>query len=224
MDNEIWKDVPNYEGYYMASNFGRLVSLVGWDGHRHVERKRIINGWIQKADSNGTYKRRIVTLTKEGIKEELKVHRIIALTFISNAEGKPNINHIDGNPLNNHVENLEWCTQKENNKHAVEMGLRRIEAYENTDEVIRLYKKGMSVREIAEKHSASNLTINRIIETAGIRIRNPGFYQEKYFIDKKELMKDFESGMRNVDIAKKHGTNRHLIGTYKHKYKRGLLL
>ena len=221
---ETWVDISGYEGLYKVSDRGRLLSMVGWNGHERKSRKKIISGWVQKTDVNGTYKRRVVGLAKDGKKEEFKVHRLVAMAFIANPENKPSINHKDGNPLNNSVDNLEWCTQKENIAHAIETGLKKVAAYENVDDVFAMYKDGKSIKEIAAKYGSSHVTIRNMIRDEKIEIRDPGFYNEKYHIDKKELIKDFKNGMRNVDIAKKHNTNSVLIGTYKYKFKRGELI
>lgn len=118
IEQEIWKDIPNYEGYYQASNFGRIRSI-----------ERII---IQ--NKGGTYYRRImpghiikprllnsgydfVALCKHGVSEALTIHRLVARTFFGDI-GKLQVNHIDGNKQNNAVSNLELVTQSENIKHS----------------------------------------------------------------------------------------------------------
>jgi hypothetical protein len=61
----------------------------------------------------------------EGVSQIFKVHRLVAKAFLPNPEGKPQVNHIDGNPSNNNVSNLEWCTNSENQIHAYETGLHK---------------------------------------------------------------------------------------------------
>ena len=58
-------------------------------------------------------------------KNQYKLHRLIAFTFLENLENKPFVNHIDGNKINNVVSNLEWCTASENNQHAIDTGLKK---------------------------------------------------------------------------------------------------
>lgn len=59
-----------------------------------------------------------ITLTYNGKIKHFRIHRLVAMAFIDNKQNKPQVNHKDGNKLNNHVSNLEWCTQSENEKHA----------------------------------------------------------------------------------------------------------
>ena len=121
MNSEEWKSIKGYEGLYMVSNLGRVKSLCGFNGHEYVKRKKILNPYKQKAGKN--YYRSVVKLSKDGSRKDFKVHRLVADAFIPNPELKSNINHIDGNPLNNRVDNLEWCTQKENIIHAIDTDL-----------------------------------------------------------------------------------------------------
>ena len=127
MDNvepikEIWKDVKGYEGLYQVSNLGRIKSFNGYDGHKYIRREKILNPYKQKSGEN--YYRSVVKLIKNKNSKDYKVHRLVAKAFIPNPNNLPVINHIDGNPLNNRIDNLEWCTQKHNVEHAINMGLK----------------------------------------------------------------------------------------------------
>jgi len=117
---EIWKDIKGYEGYYQVSTLGRVKSL---DRIVLAKDKRKINykGKILKLLTARKYIS--VSLNKSGEFKSPSVHRIVAETFIDNPLLKQEVNHMDGNKYNNHVDNLEWCTRKENDDHARKTGL-----------------------------------------------------------------------------------------------------
>ena len=90
----------------------------------------------------------------------VKVHRIVAQTFIPNPDNKPQINHIDGNKLNNCADNLEWCTNNENMKHSWDIGLRDRNKVADNMRLIaqkRKYKKGHHTRKVGQYDKNNNL-------------------------------------------------------------------
>lgn len=123
MENEIiWKDVVGYEGLYEVSNTGlvRTHKNKTTFTERHGVRR-----WKQRILKNKTPNGRDVrvALWKDGKPKDFLVHRLVAEAFLPKIPGKDSINHIDGNPKNNHVSNLEWCDHKENNNHAFDNDL-----------------------------------------------------------------------------------------------------
>lgn len=82
-----------------------------------------MRGFALKPDVSKVGYERVVIYYKDGSKSRESVHRFVAKHFIPNPENKPVVNHKDGNKLNNNVENLEWCTHKENSEHASDNGL-----------------------------------------------------------------------------------------------------
>ena len=112
---EVWRDVEGYEGLYQVSNFGRVHSL-----DRFVPRKtgtsQKVHGRILKLteDKDGYLQ---VGLWKRNKMKKVKVHRLVGKAFIPNPYKLPEINHINEVKNDNRVENLEWCTRKENINH-----------------------------------------------------------------------------------------------------------
>lgn len=115
---EIWKPIAGFEGRYEVSSYGRFKAL-----HRLITYKDGRSGFrVEKAikgslGSNGYYTISLDTKTKK------LAHRLVAEAFLEFQEYRITVNHKDGNKINNHIENLEWSTYKENNNHARKTGL-----------------------------------------------------------------------------------------------------
>jgi hypothetical protein len=124
---EEWRDIDGYEGLYQISNFGKVKSVkrecvcpsaLGGKGKRTVPER------IRKPNIMKGY--HCISLIKEGKHKVFRIHSLVAEHFIS-VQPTPDyqINHIDGDKANNHVENLEWVLPIENTRHAIENGLRQ---------------------------------------------------------------------------------------------------
>lgn len=122
-NEEIWKNVKNYEGLYEVSNLGRVKSKDRKFGNKLIKGK--IKKLCETSKRNGRQGYLCTRVMDKNYKSHcLYVHRLVAEAFIPNPMNKPTVNHIDGNKHNNHVDNLEWNTFSENNKHSIAIGLR----------------------------------------------------------------------------------------------------
>lgn len=109
MENEIWKDVPGYEGIYLVSNLGRVKRLPL--GKQWPYRRTHNNIRKLKVSKEGYY---VVNLSKDNKVKWFGVHRLVAMAFIPNPLNLPWINHKNENKLDNNVDNLEWCDARYN--------------------------------------------------------------------------------------------------------------
>jgi endogenous inhibitor of DNA gyrase (YacG/DUF329 family) len=111
---KIIKDFPNY----LVLDSGEIYS---------IKSEKLMTGGV--ISSGKGY--RAVTLMNNGIQYNKTIHRLVAKTFIPNPENKPEVNHIDGNTINNHFTNLEWTTRSENQQHAYDTGLQPLQLGED---------------------------------------------------------------------------------------------
>lgn len=168
---EIWKDIEGYEGIYQVSDKGNVKSLARKVRHPKGGFKNLKERTLKATIVNGYYQ---VDLSKEGKIKRFLIHRIVAKTFIDNHLGKPQVNHIDGNKLNNDSRNLEWVTSSENVLHSYENGLsEHMKGILNGHarigdsdvlEIRRKYSAGYSQKELGSIYKLSESTVQCIVE------------------------------------------------------------
>lgn len=171
-DGDIWEWVKGFEGVYKISNWGNVKSA-----NRNIKHYR--GGLSFRAgqvlsinlDKYGYPK---VTLQKAGRRKYFTVHRLVATAFIPNPDNLPQINHKDGDKTNNFVDNLEWCTDEDNKKHAHTTGL--IDYSKNSGEncyttnltnkiVLEIRNKmdsGVRNKDIEKEYNLGRSTVSRI--------------------------------------------------------------
>lgn len=170
MDEEIWKPIPGYEGYE-ASSHGRIRSF--WKSLGGKKRGWTLDNKPQKILTVSLQKWGYfrVCLSKEGHFHHLKVHRLVLLAFIGPCPPGMQACHIDGNPANNHLDNLKWDTPKVNmadrDKHGTtSKGEKRWKSKltaENVRNIRDMATQGYSQANLAKLFSVNDSVINRII-------------------------------------------------------------
>lgn len=167
--SDNYRKVVGYDDYYVT-NDGRVWTNKRKNGIERFMKQRNMDGYMH------------VVLYKDGKYKNCCVHRLVAQAYIPNPDNKPYINHIDGNRANNNVSNLEWCTQKENVLHSInvlgkwsnsenqrklasELGksLRKL-TMEQANELRRLHKEEhISLTKLSEMYNLNLTSVKRIL-------------------------------------------------------------
>ena len=160
---EVFEDLKGYEDSYQISDSGRIFTKRRLIGNQIYYGKEL----IPQLTSDGYLK---VTLSNNCKSKKYYLHRLVAIQFLDNLDNLPQVNHIDGNKLNNSITNLEWCTKQENQNHAIRTGLmqrgqERPSAKLTEQQVLEIYKlKGvLKAQDIADTYKVSKNTINCIL-------------------------------------------------------------
>lgn len=173
MTEEIWKDIPGWEGFYRVSDHGNVKSIP-----RTLETVKVKSGIVmahfkgrfmaQKKNEHGYM---AVYLTKGNKTKGYLVHRLVLMAFVPNPENKPYVDHIDNNPSNNNLSNLRWCTPLENVRHCINQGRQKyfsgldnvrskpIAQYDLSGNLICTYE---SACQAAEKTNFVRTNINKV--------------------------------------------------------------
>lgn len=141
---------------YFSYKVYRDGSIVNKDGHL----------LSQVVDKFGYAK---VCLTINGKQKTERVHRVVAICYIENSEGKPFINHINGIKTDNDVSNLEWCTSSENMIHADKNGLRNINGEKNKSSKLT-EKQVIEIRELKKSNSYTNTELSKMFNVSDSNI------------------------------------------------------
>ena len=173
LEGEIWKDVAGYEGIYKVSNMGRILSIGRVIKFARVSRYFKESHLLKLHVETKHLNRVSCGLAREGKTQSQRVHRLVAEAFIPNPDNKPQINHINGNPSDNRVENLEWCTQSENNIHSFRV-LGRKPCKTMLGKIGKLHTMSIPVNLVDSKGNilASYESMNLAAQATGIKIQN----------------------------------------------------
>ncbi|HDG5400712.1 TPA: HNH endonuclease [Staphylococcus aureus] len=155
---EIWKDIPGYESYYQASNLGRIKRLKG----KYVPKDRILK---PQKRPNGYL---CVTLSKNK-RVTKSIHRLIMLSFVGYSDLE--VNHIDGNKKNNQLNNLEYCSSRDNSRHVFNNRLKITNIERYGEHIIDDYKNGVNLTRLVKTYHVDFRDLKEFLTKNGFSLK-----------------------------------------------------
>lgn len=171
---EIWRDIPGYEGKYKINEEGKVLSLGRLTPNKQGMCNRKDKILKQHLTPIGYY--RVKLYKDKNTKHTCFVHKLVAETFLENPDNYIEVNHIDGNKLNNHYINIEWCSRSHNVRETYRLGLKPESTYKGSgnatsklteDQVLSIRDEysigGISQKSLAVKYNVSLSLIHMLV-------------------------------------------------------------
>lgn len=163
----------NFVIFVAMKQFRNTQYFITEDGKVFNQKGKQLSIKIRK-EPKSSFERAYIALSIDKKQQHFTLSRIVAEVYIPNPNNLPQVNHKDGNPLNNHYSNLEWCSQSDNIKHAIKTGLKPMLKEDNSSskldnikvkEIRDKYSKGnISLRDLAKNYNVSYTTIRYIVK------------------------------------------------------------
>lgn len=227
-DTEIWKAIPGWEGYYSASDQGRIKSedriikrII--TGVKEKHKGIILKPWIAKQSGKGYL---MVALNRGNEKLKIGVHRLVLWAFVGKQEKGIDARHLDGNCKNNHLSNLAYGTRSENIedsiKHLTMMNPKKLTRLDVID-ICEMGRKKISAKIVSQKYNVNRNTITEIWRgeiwghaTNGIRPEST--YHRKHDKLSDEQKSILLSDLKTMKIAKLLNIDRHTVNRWRKKF------
>ncbi len=144
-------------------------------------RNRTTKRVLKQQTSKDNYKTVSLSINKK--QKNMRVHRLVALTYIENPDNKNIVNHIDGNRQNNLVSNLEWVTYSENTQHAIRIGLMLPTREKQVDQFDMNGNKIATYKSITDAANITNTSPNKISDCCNLKRNSTNLFQWRFHSD-----------------------------------------